>query len=751
MATKAQADASLSPCSVCGGDLNPNGECSICGTKHDQKRPPAATPVSKKAPQPELPAWVSKGAGGVITMVREPPRAAADPSDDALRKWLTGEEDAFEQWLGGTIVEEKVGPQSDLLRRLRDKDRTLQAKEATLRAQGLELAGVRAELDAVKGKLAQDLGALKTGTFDPMKYMEDLADLSKERATEVAKRRELEEEIQHIKKGSVAIIRYIKSQQLKQNNAQEIVRKQVEDQLGTRRKADAELAQAKELVVQLRRQVEKGIASAKPDEKALKQRELDLLERESALKAREEAQATLAEERGADVGAVPEELRRRMEEELREKEQDHLHREDELKKRIIVLEQELNKNRIEAKLREDAARYAGKSKPEVEGLLAQKENELQAKEKSILLRESEIQRLRDDLNINEEELKKLKEPLAYKEEELLRREEDLLYREKLMQAQLRKMEEAKRLGGSTDELELKERLEQLKSEIARKEDEVRAKEKYLKGKMEELRLREQGLIEEEIDAREIDREMEVKQEKVKIGTPRLDDLLLGGVPFGSNVSIYGPPYVGKEVIVDTFLAEGLKKGVPILWVLTDKMPGDIREEMTFVLPGYEEYEKMGLVKYVDAYSKSMGADTNDPNVTYIDDPTDFVAIAKNVDAFANEFRKKHPYYRLAFRSISTLIAYLDPTTTFKFLQPFCGRRKRDKAVGMYIIEKGMHEEREIEMLGSVMDGALEFKVEQLRTFLSVKGICDVQSRAWIRYTHSKSGVSVGSFSLDHIK
>src|SRR6266704_1612217 len=200
---------------------------------------------------------------------------------------------------------------------------------------------------------------------------------------------------------------------------------------------------------------------------------------------------------------------------------------------------------------------------------------------------------------------------------------------------------------------------------------------------------------EDIEAREQDLQIEVKQQKVKTGVPRLDDLLFGGIPFGTNASVYGPAYVGKEVVVGIFMAEGLKKGVPILWVLTDKGPADIREEMAFVLPGYEEYEKLGLVRYIDAY--------------------------------------------------------LDPTTTFKFLQPFVGRRKRDRAVAFYVIEKGMHEEQEIQMLGSLMDGSIEFKVEQLKSFMSIKGICDVQSRGWIRYTYTKSNVSVGSFSLDHIK
>src|SRR5207249_11153717 len=137
--------------------------------------------------------------------------------------------------------------------------------------------------------------------------------------------------------------------------------------------------------------------------------------------------------------------------------------------------------------------------------------------------------------------------------------------------------------------------------------------------------------------------------------------------------------------------------------------------------------------------------------SYVNDLTDFAATAKAVDAIATEFKKKHPYYRLAFRSVSTLIAYLDPTTTFKFLQPFVGRRKRDKAVSLYVIEKGMHEDKEIEMLSSMMDGTFEFKVEQLRSFMAVRGVCDVQSRAYIKYTHSRSTLSIGSLSLELIK
>jgi KaiC/GvpD/RAD55 family RecA-like ATPase len=209
--------------------------------------------------------------------------------------------------------------------------------------------------------------------------------------------------------------------------------------------------------------------------------------------------------------------------------------------------------------------------------------------------------------------------------------------------------------------------------------------------------------------------------------------------------------VGKEVVANAFMAEALKKGIPTVWVSTEKMPSDIREEMGAVISGYEEYEKLGLVKYVDSYSKSMGEVDEDPYTVYLDDPTDYKAILNAVDKVAKEFLKNHKYYRLVFRSVSTLIAYLDPTSIFKFLQAFAGRRKRHRAVALYMIEKGMHTDQEIQMIGSMMEGMLDFKVEQLKSLLSVKGIGDVQSRAWIKYTYSKHGVSIGSFSLDHIK
>jgi KaiC/GvpD/RAD55 family RecA-like ATPase len=302
-----------------------------------------------------------------------------------------------------------------------------------------------------------------------------------------------------------------------------------------------------------------------------------------------------------------------------------------------------------------------------------------------------------------------------------------------------------------EEAELMKKLETLKAEVANKEDELRAKEKYVLAKQEELRLREQGLIEDEITYREKERALEIQERKVKTGIPRFDDLLLGGMPIGSNIMIHGPPFIGKEVMANTFIMEGLRKGIPTIIVLTDKTPKDVRDEMRFIMSGFEEYEKLGLVKYVDTFARAMGVDDDDPHTIYIDRPDDHEKMAEAIEAIAKQFKEKHVYYRMLFRSVSTLIAYSDPNAAFRFLSPMCGRRKKDQAVSFFIVEKGMHSEQELQMLGSIMDGMVDFKVDQLKTFFAIKGISDVQSRAYIRYTATKSALTIGSFALDHIR
>ena len=498
----------------------------------------------------------------------------------------------------------------------------------------------------------------------------------------------------------------------------------------------------------VRQEFEEAMAGLPKDQEELVKARVLLAGRESAFESEQKSVFSGPIEEGAQSG---DELTQRFHAELREKESDFSEREREHKSKIDYLAEELKTKTLELQQRDDELRILRSNGKGGTAALDDKVREVQLKEKRIRLMEEEIERLKTEVRERDDELKKIREVIGYKEQEMLRREEDLDYREKLLVTDKAKFDTTKRETQGVEEVELKQRLEHLKAEVSLKEEELISKEKFLNAKAEELRLREHGVIEDEIQKREEERGLEVRVAKVKTGNARFDDLLLGGIPFGSNVLVHGPPFVGKEVMIGQFVSEGLRKGVPTLWVITDKTPRDVREEMKAILSGYEEYERLGLVHYIDAYSKSMGEAADDPYTTYIAEPTNHDGIMEATEKKTKEFKEKHKYYRLAFRSLSTLIAYSDMNTAFRFLSPFCGRRKRDGAVSMYAIEKGVHGEQEIQMLGSIMDGMIDFKLDQLKTYFSVQGVCDVQSRSYIRYTVGKHGLSIGSFSLDHIR
>ena len=739
---------------------NPNPSNTVPKNSHGNKEDEAlAKWLSGEAGESALQVWLGKSAAS-NPMAASQPAPTSEAKDDALKSWLTGEAggEALEEWLSEEPARKEV-PKGEVGEELIERDKIIKQMEEGLKERENEITELRSELEAFKKSLRDKLKKLKTKDFDPIKLITETAELNKELQGEIKKRKEIEAELAKVKKSSIAVIKYVKNQQRKIQEAEvKKLRIQLKKTSQDEERLKKIIEEKENKLTALEKSLTEKIKDLPAEMKKLKEKEMELIKKESSISSKEQELTSKAQEledkvaiASAGEGVPDEELRSRFEAELRDKEEEYLKRENELKKRIISLEEEVQKAKIDEKLEKEAMERRSKGEVEISKDLVEKEKLLAQKEKSILLRENEIERLREELRYKEDELKKLKEPLTYKEDELLRREEDLLYREKLLQAERRKVDEAKKEGGGLREMELKKRLEELQGKINEKEDEIRKKEKYLNAKAEELRIREQGLIEEEIEAREEERALEIQVEKVKTGNPRLDDLLFGGIPFGSNVLVYGQAFIGKEVVTNQFVAEGLKKGIPAIWVITDKTPSDIREEMEFVVSGYQEYEKLDLVRYIDAYSKSMGEEADDPYTSYIEQPTDHEGILKSVDEIAKELKKKYKYYRLAFRSISTLIAYLDSNIAFRFLQPFAGRRKRDKAVSMYIIEKGMHSETDIQMLGSIMDGAVEFKLEQLQTFLCVKGIGDVQSRAWIRYTHSKKGVNIGSFALGHIR
>ena len=660
----------------------------------------------------------------------ERPAEAPAQESGIIEDWLKGNVNDISSWLSGSTA----------------------ARPAA--EEGAPIAVTDEEAKMASENLNRLLDEFRAGKADAEEIVKEALTVLSESQSGKAEIARLREELESVRKGSTALAKYFKTMGGSEDT------EKIMDQLATEMAAREELEihnlRLESSLEALNERFESDIQDSPQEIQDLERVRIEIAEKDKIIKRMEESFKSNQRERAVEAVGGAEgsaELREKFATELQE-------RILEFDKKEAALKGEMEKLKIANKEFDVALKQKNEEMQVIyqkggdgkinEGLKTRL-HDLQRTEKELALRNEELGILKEKFMAKNEEMRLLKDPMKFKEDELLRREEEMLHRERLMEEQLKRFEVMKAELGSQEEYDMKKRLEQLQAEVTAKEEEIKAKEKFISAKEEDLRVRESGVISSEIDKKEEERALEFKIEKVKTGTGRLDDLLMGGLPFGTNVLVYGPPFMGKEVLVNNFVFEGLAKGIPVVWVVTDKTPHEIRDEMKFVKSGFEEYEKLGLVTFVDSYSRSMGDTSNDANVIYVDAPTDFQGIHNGVEEATKRALEKHKYYRFVFRSISTMIAYLDSATAFRFLNPIAGRRKRDKAVSMYLIEKGMHGDQEIQMVGSLMDGMVDFKVENLNTFLCVKGIGDVQSRAWIRYTSTKSAVNIGSFALDHIR
>lgn len=254
---------------------------------------------------------------------------------------------------------------------------------------------------------------------------------------------------------------------------------------------------------------------------------------------------------------------------------------------------------------------------------------------------------------------------------------------------------------------------------------------------------------EMIKKRDVD--FELRAERVKTGTPKIDDLLMGGIPLRSAVLVSCPPFIGGEVLCNSFVAEGIKKGIPSIVILTISDPKQFRDDLEFHTTGSDERNIEALVKYVDGYSSMLGDKTSFNNTKTIDVTKELDTLMSTIDEMAKELKDKHPYYRLLFMSLTPILTYHDIRYVYKFLLSFIGKRKKENAVCLFHVGMDPFFAKESELINALMDGDFDLKTDQTKTFIRVRAVCEVQTREYVEYNFSKMGLYLKPFSIHHMK
>ncbi len=225
--------------------------------------------------------------------------------------------------------------------------------------------------------------------------------------------------------------------------------------------------------------------------------------------------------------------------------------------------------------------------------------------------------------------------------------------------------------------------------------------------------------------------------KVQTGVLAIDALFDGGLPEGSNILLYGEPMCGKKLILMHYIYEGLKSQIPALLILTDFGREEWKLKMQQLNMDITPFEKSGLLKTIDCYSKQF-----EPSIQ----STDFVKFASNasslsnisllISAFQQEIFTEFNSYRVAFHSLSSILEESNPKDFYKFMQFHAGKFRKSNATCLFVMEKGMHNAKELTTVEHLMNGTIEFEGSKIKP----KGLGVVSD--WWDYSITDNGVEV---------
>jgi KaiC/GvpD/RAD55 family RecA-like ATPase len=220
-------------------------------------------------------------------------------------------------------------------------------------------------------------------------------------------------------------------------------------------------------------------------------------------------------------------------------------------------------------------------------------------------------------------------------------------------------------------------------------------------------------------------------EGYSLGIDKLDEYIKE-IRSGSNIMMIGPPMSGKQTIINNIVYNGLKAGEAAVIVST-REPGENVIEWFEYNNLKVPLERLGIV---DCVTKALGVPTEDtPNIKRASSPVDLTGIGVKISQFLEDFwmKKKVRKTRLCINSLSTILMYSNIQTVFRFLHVFTGRIKAAGAIGIYVVQDGMHDAQAIATLKQLFDGVLEIKQENDTHYIRIAGL-GLKPSPWYEYT-----------------
>ncbi len=213
--------------------------------------------------------------------------------------------------------------------------------------------------------------------------------------------------------------------------------------------------------------------------------------------------------------------------------------------------------------------------------------------------------------------------------------------------------------------------------------------------------------------------------RYSLGLKALDDAI-GDIDGGTNIMLIGPPMCGKEALLNSIMAGGLRSGEGVILVET-RMPG--REALLKLKPPVGA--RVGIV---DCVTRTLGVNAPDTaSVKHISSPVDLTGVGVRVSQFADEFgRGDQDNYRLSIDSLSTMLMYSSLQTVYRFMHVMAGRVVMQHNLGVYVVDEDMHDAQTIATLKQLFNAVLQVKSNGDHTYVKAMGL-SARPTPWFEY------------------
>jgi len=200
---------------------------------------------------------------------------------------------------------------------------------------------------------------------------------------------------------------------------------------------------------------------------------------------------------------------------------------------------------------------------------------------------------------------------------------------------------------------------------------------------------------------------EASNERKQTFQPQLlQSLVSEGLPKGSNVSLIGPPGVGKTIFCENLASDFLKNDGHCIYITLDKAPDDIKNDFQTLERNLSKKESKRRLVFVDGFGWLVGKSEENYRIENLANLTELsIRIASAACDLEGQVL-------LIFDSISPLPVYNPENVVVKFLQLLLARVKDWKGMGIYVVQEGVHSNEFCNTLGYLVDGILDMKLAE---------------------------------------